>query len=99
MAETTSKRLKVTFDNGHCAGHFPGHAIVPAAVQAQWLISLASDISPETSGWKIRQLKLLRELQPGRDVDISLAPTKLGFKGEVSDADGPYAQISLVRHD
>jgi len=99
MAEPARKKLLVTADNGHCHGHFPGHPIVPAAAQAQWVLDLAMELSPQTSRWEIRQLKLLRELAPGDEVEISLTPLNQGWRGKVEDTDGLFSQMILIAHD
>ncbi|GHB90759.1 hypothetical protein [Cerasicoccus arenae] len=98
MADSASKRLQIDIINGFCEGHFPGHPIVPAAVQAKWILELAAEQFPTTGGWKIRQFKLLRELTPGREVTITVAPAHRGLKGEITDADGHYAQLTLIPH-
>lgn len=98
MADFPSKRIRVTTENGFCDGHFPGHSIVPAAVQVQWIVALAQEHFPERAQWNLRQIKLLRELAPGAEVDITLEPTKRGLRGRVADANGPYAEL-LIAHD
>lgn len=99
MAEAITQKKYITSESGFCEGHFPGHPIVPAAAQAQWMIDLAQAQCPGTVNWEIRQLKLLRELTPEREVKITLTPTKQGWRGQISDGDVVYAQLSLLPHD
>lgn len=99
MADEISQRKYVTAENGFCEGHFPGHPIVPAAAQAQWALDLAMVHCPNAASWEIRQLKLLRELTPDREVTITLTSAKQGWRAVVADADGPFAQMTLIAHD
>ncbi len=99
MADSASKQFTVTTQNGHCDGHFPGYPLVPGALQVQWLIDLAAELCPEARGWTITKLKLLREIKPGAEITLSVNSGKFGLKGEITDADGPFSQMTLVAHD
>jgi len=97
MANTASQSIDVTEENGFCAGHFPGHPIVPAAAQTQWIIDLATEHSAQQSSC-IQRLKLHRELRPGRTVVVAIEFAEDRWRGSVGDADGLYAELTLEPH-
>ncbi len=99
MAAPIVEHITVTERNGCCEGHFPGHPIVPAAAQVQWaLVALARETGT-SQRWELRQGKFLRELPPGRTVELRLNPEKRGWRAQVIDAQGAYADMLWVPHE
>lgn len=97
MARTFEQDFIVTEATGFCAGHFPGHPIVPAAVQLQWLVELANRHGLGLHGYSVKDLRLLRELPPGITVRLELAEGTMGWLGCVRDPEGEaYSRCRLV---
>ncbi|MEO0796851.1 MAG: hypothetical protein AAFX93_16950 [Verrucomicrobiota bacterium] len=99
MADSTNQSLFVDATNSYSDGHFPGHPIVPAAAQVEWIMKQLEAQQPQIRSWKIKQLKMIRELKPEREVNIRTGPHKQGWLGKVEDSDGPYAELFLVPHE
>lgn len=99
MAEAIAERIEVTETNGCCEGHFPGYPLVPAAVQVQWALAALERQVKGAESWELRQGKFLRELKPGRTVELSLSPDKRGWRAQVVDAEGVYADMLWVPHE
>lgn len=92
-----TRKIQVTEENGHCEGHFPGHPVVPAAVQLLWVMDLAREaegLLPEHC--QVRTLKLSRELNPPRDVELSLRESAGRWKATVASGDDVFAEMDLV---
>ncbi|MBC2594381.1 hypothetical protein H5P28_08940 [Ruficoccus amylovorans] len=99
MAEVIVERIAVTEANGFCDGHFPGHPLVPAAAQAQWALVALERIAGAGKRWEMRQGKFLRELRPGCTVELRLSREKRGWRAQVVDAEGAYADMLWVPHE
>ncbi len=99
MARTLQQDFIVTEATGFCAGHFPGHPIVPAAVQLQWLVALAQRHQLGLDGYEVKNLKLLQELPPGTSVRLELVETARGWQGTVRGEAGEiYARCRFDFH-
>lgn len=100
MARVITKEITVNAATGYCDGHFPGHPVVPAAVELKWMTELARERGLwGDSGYSVKNLKLIRELVPGITVAVKLCEKTNGWVGTVSDSNGLFAQCRLVFKD
>lgn len=99
MADSIVKNIDVTEANGFCQGHFPGHPIVPAAVQAQWAIDLMNEHIGTTGSWRMQQAKFLRELLLGNQVELHLDQEKGKWRVQLVDTDGVIADMQFSHHE
>jgi len=90
VAPVLSAQYRVTADHPALQGHFPGHAVVPAALLLRFVQRTLEEAGLRLAA--IDSVKFLRPAAPGDAIDVALA-TQAGGRGSLTlrVADEPIA--------
>lgn len=88
-----SPPLTITEESGYCAGHFPGHPIVPAAAQLHWVLGFIEKNTGHTAEQlTLRTMKCHHELQPGDTPCIHIDHHETRINAKLAAADRIFSE-------
>ncbi|MDX2111529.1 MAG: hypothetical protein SFY80_14960 [Verrucomicrobiota bacterium] len=77
------------------AGHFEGNPLVPAYVQATWMLAAARRLQPSTTA-TFRQVKWLQPIRPGANLLLRATRTEASVEASVSSEGATVARATII---